>query len=270
MNNIDLFFRTNLIGDHIWAIDGPVNDLMYLVEGSEKAMLVDTGMGFGNLSNQVKQLTNLPLVIINTHGHPDHAGGNPNFEEVWFPKKDFAIMQNMCTDEYRLRDLKAFHGENLPQYQQLLSGMVSYKPVKWHFFSKNQVIDLGQRKFEVVEIHGHTPGSVGLINTKEKLFFTGDSIVQTPVWLYLKNSLPFSVYRQSLISVIKREKDFETIFPGHNPTLLGKDLMVDLINCANEIWDQRGIGKLTKTFAGQGYLWKYGNASIIYDPDNWE
>jgi hydroxyacylglutathione hydrolase len=264
------FFRAKLIADRIWSIDGLSNDLMYLVEGNEKAMLVDTGMGFGNLSSQVRQLTNLPLIVINTHGHPDHAGGNPNFDEVWFPKKDLTIMQAMCTDEYRLRDLKVFHGENPSQYQQLLSGMVSYKPVRLNFLSQDQVIDLGQRKFEVVEIPGHTPGSIGLINSNEKLFFTGDSIVQTPVWLYLKHSLPFKVYFESIQIIKKRKNEFETLFPGHNPTPLGIDLLDDLLHCAGEIWDQRGIGQLTKTFAGQGYLWKNGNASIIYDPDNWE
>jgi hydroxyacylglutathione hydrolase len=267
---MEKFFKTKLIADRIWSIDGLSNDLMYLVEGNEKAMLVDTGMGFGDLSLQVRQLTNLPLMVVNTHGHPDHAGGNPNFDEVWFPEKDLIIMHTMCTDEYRLRDLKAFQGEDSSQYQQLLSGMVAYRPVKLHFLSRNQVIDLGQRKFVVVEIPGHTPGSIGLINSDEKLFFTGDSIVQTPVWLYLKHSLPFKVYFESIQDVKKREKEFETLFPGHNPTLLGKDLLDDLLHCAGEIWDQRGIGQLTKTFAGQGYLWKYGNASIIYDPENWE
>jgi hydroxyacylglutathione hydrolase len=269
INQANQFFSAKIIGDRIWAIDGLLNDLMYLVEGSEKAMLVDTGMGIGDLASQVRQLTRLPLLVVNTHGHPDHAGGNPNFDEVWFPEKDLTIMQNMCTDEYRLRDLKAFHGDNPSQYQQLLSGMVSYKPVKLHFFSQNQVIDLGQRIFEVVEIPGHTPGSIGLINPGEKLFFIGDSIVQTPVWLYLKQSLPFAVYRQSLKAIKKREDEFEKMFPGHNPTPLRKDLLDDLLYCTNEIWDQRGIGQLTKTFAGEGYLWHYGKASIIYDPDNW-
>jgi len=266
----DGFFNAYLVAENAFAISGPANDLMYLVIGKEKAVLIDTGMGFGNLSTQVKQLTNLPIIVVNTHGHPDHAGGNPNFDEVWFPKKDLTIMHTMCTDEYRLRDLKALHGKNPSHFQQLLSGMVSYKPVKLNFLDQNQVIDLGQRKFEVVEIPGHTPGSIGLINSDEKLFFTGDSIVQTPVWLYLKHSLPFKVYFESIQKIKKREKEFETLFPGHAPAPLGKDLLDDLLHCAGEIWDQRGIGQLTKTFAGQGNLWKYGNASIIYDPDNWE
>jgi hydroxyacylglutathione hydrolase len=270
MDKTHQFFNARLIGERIWAIDGPINELIYLVEGSKKAMLVDTGMGFGDLSAKVKELTQLPLMVVNTHGHPDHAGGNPNFEEVWFPAKDLAIMQNMCTDDYRLRDLKAFHVENPARYQQLLSGMISNKPVRLRTLSPNQVIDLGDREFKVIAIPGHTPGSIGLINSAEKNFFTGDSIVQTPVWLYLRHSLPFTLYRQSLHNVNKYKEDFNQLYPGHNPTPLSTDILDDLLSCANEIWEQRGIGIMTKTFAGEGLLWKHGNGSIIYDPNNWE
>lgn len=269
MDKTHQFFNARMIGDHIWVIDGPINELIYLVEGSKKAMLVDTGMGFGDLSAKVKELTQLPLMVINTHGHPDHAGGNPNFEEVWFPEKDLAIMQNMCIDEYRLRDLKAFHGENPAQYQQLLNGMVAYRPVRLNFISPNQVIDLGEREFKVIEMPGHTPGSIGLLNSNEKLLFPGDSIVQTPVWLYLRHSLPFAVYRQSLHNLSKRRDDFNQFFPGHNPTPLSTDILDDLLRCANEIWQQRGIGILTRTFTGEGLMWEHSNMSIIYDPDNW-
>jgi glyoxylase-like metal-dependent hydrolase (beta-lactamase superfamily II) len=58
----------------LWSIDGPANDLMYLVTGTRRAMLVDTGMGLGDLAGMVRGLTDLPLTVVNTHGHPDHAG----------------------------------------------------------------------------------------------------------------------------------------------------------------------------------------------------
>ena len=73
------FFTVQSLPWGVQAIIGPANDLMYLVTGSRGAMLVDTGMGIGDLAAQVRQLTDLPLVAVNTHGHPDHAGGNGNF-----------------------------------------------------------------------------------------------------------------------------------------------------------------------------------------------
>jgi glyoxylase-like metal-dependent hydrolase (beta-lactamase superfamily II) len=261
-------FKTRLIADRIWSIDGPANDLMYLVEGNQKAMLVDTGMGIGDLFNEISAITNLPLIVVNTHGHPDHAGGNPNFSEVWLSSKDLSIMRSMCSDKYRVKDLKSFNEEQSHVYQSLIK-MIPYKEVLIHSIYNGQIFDLGNRQFEVVEMPGHTPGCVGFLNKQEKIFFTGDTIVKTPVWLYLDHSLPFHVYLQTLHAVQDRENEFDTILPGHNPTPLGKEIFHQILQCAEEIHNHRGIGELTATFAGEGHLWRFEDASIIYNPENW-
>lgn len=262
------FYKTRLIGDRIWSIDGCANDLMYLVIGKQKAMLVDTGMGIGNLSEVIKEMTDLPLIVVNTHGHPDHAGGNPNFTEVWISPKDIYIMKKVCSYEYRADDIRAFNAQS-PDLPHLLSNLIPFKNIVIHSIKHGDVFDLGDRRFEVLEIPGHTPGCIGLLNSSERIFFTGDSIVQTPVWLYLKHSLPFSEYVSSLQRIKDRENEFEILYPGHNPTPLGKEIFYQLFKCAEEIFKNRGIGELTRTFAGEGYLWKNEKASIIYNPNNW-
>jgi hydroxyacylglutathione hydrolase len=262
------YFTTKLVGENIWSIDGPANDLMYLVVGSKKAMLVDTGMGIGDLAQVVKSLTSLPVMVVNTHGHPDHAGGNSNFEEVWLPAKDEPIRYKMCSDEYRLNDLKAVLGENNPRYESFAAGVVRSKSFKIHYLQPGESFDLGDRVFEILEIPGHTPGSICLLNEKEKLLFSGDSIVATPVWLYLKHSLPLKTYYQALKRIDARSDSFDTIFPGHQPTQLGREHLLDLIACAEEILSKPGIGELTKTFAGEGLSWVHRNGQIIYSPEN--
>ena len=260
------YFTSNQMAEGIWAIHGPVNDLMYLVTGTQRAMLIDTGMGIGDLAREVKKLTDLPLTVVNTHGHPDHAGGNYNFKEVWLPEKDLTIMRTMCSDDFRLSDLKAILGENHPDIQFLLNGMVHSRSYQIRFIQPGQVFDLGEQCFKVVEIPGHTPGSIGLLNSAEKILFSGDTIVATPVWLYLKHSLPVKTYQQSLMKIKEREGEFRTIFPGHPPTPLGIDQLDDLIECAGEILNGSGVGEPTRTFAGEGLLWVHGKAQIIYDP----
>jgi hydroxyacylglutathione hydrolase len=262
------YFITKLVGENIWSIDGPANDLMYLVIGNKKAMLVDTGMGIGDLAGLVRSLTHLPVIVVNTHGHPDHAGGNSNFDEVWSPPKDERIMQEMCSDEYRLNDIKAIVGEENPDYQKLMAGIVHSKPVRIQHIKFGQVFDLGGRQFKVLEIPGHTPGGISLHNAKEGLLFSGDSIVATPVWLYLKHSLSLETYRNALKRINAKGIEFDTIFPGHQPTPLGRDSLSDLIACAEDILSMPGIGEPTKTFAGEGLLWEHGKGRIIYNPDH--
>jgi hydroxyacylglutathione hydrolase len=192
-------------------------------------MLVDTGMGIGNLAALTRSLTDLPLLVINTHGHPDHAGGNPNFRDIWLPPSDYLIMREMCNDLYRLNDLKAFKGEDNPAYQRLAEGMVSYQPYHIQPLKEGHVFDRGGRRFEALETPGHTPGPVCLLNSAEKIMFTGDTIVETPMWLYLKHSLPLETYLSALKKIKERSSELDLLFPGYAPTPIGKESVDDLI-----------------------------------------
>ena len=262
------FFKTTLVGEAIWSIDGPANDLMYLITGAKKALLIDTGMGIGDLAGLVKSLTSLPLTVVNTHGHPDHAGGNSNFDEVWMTAEDEAMMRRMTTLEYRTDDVKAFHGETSPQAKRFLEALVPARPWKLRVLQPGQVFDLGGRQFEVLALPGHTPGSICLLNTGERLLFCGDSMVATPVWLYLEQSMPLKVYRDALIRINAKITDNYAIFPNHQPTPLGRDTLLDLIVCVEEVLAKPGIGEPTKTFAGEGLLWAHGKGQVIYNPAN--
>ncbi len=268
MHKDSIFFTKKLIAANSWAISGAANDLMYLIVGKSRAMLVDTGMGIGNLAEFIRELTVLPLIVVNTHGHPDHAGGNSQFEEVWIHPQDTAIMQEMCSDEYRLADIKAFMGANSPEVLRFENHLIRHKPFLFRSLFAGQIIDLGDSGFEVIEIPGHTPGSIALLNSKAQILVTGDSIVQTPVWLYLKHSLPLTVYKKALENILNRINDYYTLLPGHLPSPLKITQLEDLIACSIEILKNPGKGQLTKTFAGQGLLWKHGSGTIIYDPQN--
>ena len=77
MDNLNLRkindYVIQLVADHIYALDEFGVDIMYLAEGKERAMLVDTGAGLGRLKETVKALTDKPVFVVNTHGHIDHA-----------------------------------------------------------------------------------------------------------------------------------------------------------------------------------------------------
>lgn len=264
----DPFFDCDAITSRVWVIHGPANEQMYLATGAECAMLVDTGMGVGDLAGFVRRLTDLPVMVINTHGHPDHAGGNPGFKEAWLHPADVAILQKMCTDEYRLNDLKAFHGESNPEFLRLAQNLVRVRPYRLQPLAAGQVIDLGESVYEVLPLPGHTPGSVCLLNSREKILFSGDSIIATDAWLYLSHALPLRRYSEALKRVRQRQDEFELILPGHAPTPIGKEYLNDLIACTEEILNNPRLGEPVKTFVGEGFLWKHGKGSIIYNQSN--
>ncbi len=236
---------------------------MYLVTGAHHAMLVDTGMGIGDLAGTVRSL---PLIVVNTHGHPDHAGGNGGFDEVWLAPQDEALMREMTADQFRLEDLKRARGEDDPEYHRMAESLLPVRPSRLQALLPGQIIDLGGRCFEVLPLPGHTPGSICLLNSDEKLLFSGDSIVGSPVWMYLQHSTSLSTYLASLKKVRERQTEFDLLFPGHQPAPLGKDQLDHLISCAEEILDGRGVGEPTHTFAGEGLQWKHASGIIIYDP----
>lgn len=262
------YFSKEEIFKDVWAITGPANDLMYLVIGKTKALLVDTGMGIGNLKEYIEEITTLPIEIINTHGHPDHGGGNSNFSKVHINKDDISLMKEMCTEDYRREDIRKILGEENPLFKELSDNIIKNKHFNIEELNIGDIIDIGEREFEVIKIEGHTKGSICLLNSKEKIIFTGDSVVLTDVWMYLPHCSSLKVYNHSLKNLMKREEEFETIFPGHHPTPINKSALHDLIKCSDEILENAGIGEEKKTFAGEGLLHKYGTTRIIYNLNN--
>ena len=252
-------FNAKLVGKKIWAIGGPANDLMYLVEGTKKALLIDTGVGVGNLCEFLRTLTCLPVTVVNTHGHPDHGGGNSNFSEVFINFKDYDILK-MYTTEVRK--------EELPKLYKDLSmdEFVSTKAYKVYMTRQGKKFDLGERQLEVIETPGHTCGSICLLDREAKLLFSGDTILGTP-WIHLEHSTSLNEYLDSLYRIRMFENEFEQILPGHFPTPIDKEYLYELIDCAKKILSGKCSGDPISTHGCQGLLYKGSRVSIIYNKD---
>jgi len=66
--------------------------ISYLVEGDERALLFDTGMGLAPIRPVVEELTRLPVVVLNSHTHYDHMGGNAENGRVEYPFDGFSFL----------------------------------------------------------------------------------------------------------------------------------------------------------------------------------
>jgi glyoxylase-like metal-dependent hydrolase (beta-lactamase superfamily II) len=243
----DSRFKAKLVAEKVWCIDDKGADNFYLVEGKDKALLIDTGTGAGHLKEYLVSLTKLPIIVANTHGHPDHAGGNFEFDQVYAHPADFEMIQKYGNQEKRA-------GNANPKSTVLNSVKQGYQ------------FDLGGRKLEVVEVPGHTKGSICLLDSRHRILFTGDND-NSLVWLFLKECTPLEIYLQTLEKLNQRAGEFETILPGHGIPL-DKTFIGDQISCARKILNGTCPGKPYKSFAGDALVCTSGKAAIAFNPEN--
>ena len=215
---------------------------MYLVVGKEKALLIDTGNPGFISPEGIKEFTSLPLLVVNTHAHPDHSGSNNAFGEVYVHEAD-------------LESCKGYSG-----------GDVKLIPIK-----DGYIFDLGGKKLEVIEVRGHTPGSICLLDAQDKVLFGGDT-ANTETWAQISN-VPLETYKKSMERLQTKYKGkYDRLLPGHND-VLPASYMDEMIACADEILsgkveptttasnsqDPLRAGSLTHT---------YKSAKIRYNPNN--
>ncbi|MFY9152055.1 MAG: MBL fold metallo-hydrolase [Prolixibacteraceae bacterium] len=185
--NADL--EISQLEDHVWVIETTDKTTMYLIEGTEKALLVDTGTNCEKLDEVIREITKKPLQVVITHMHMDHAGNMDFFPEVYFHAADTVLMS-------RINPYKG----------------------KIHFVSEGDQFDLGGKVIEVSDMPAHTPGSIVLLDKKAGTCYSGDAFGSGQVWLQLK---PFSNMQTYVNSCRKMEELMDAgitkIYCGHYP-----------------------------------------------------
>ncbi len=261
------WLKASKVADQVWRIDDNGGDNMYLVEGKSRALLIDTGLGVAKLADFVKTLTALPVVVVNTHGHPDHAGGNDQFAKVYAPALDFDSIRAVGTGDSR-RQARERATKVSPAAADRLSPKEAARLTAAELVpvEDGYVFDLGGRKLEVIAQPGHSPGEIVLLDAANRLLFTGDND-NTLVWLFLPNSRPLEVYLESLRKLKARDAEFDTILPGHG-TPLPKAFLAEQIACVESILDGSCKDEPYQSFAGSARVCHKGSAAVAFDPAN--
>lgn len=246
--DINSCYKATKVADNVWGIveniNTPVN--IYVVEGKDSALVIDTGYGTGDLKTYIQTLTKLPLIVVNTHGHGDHNGNDCQFSKIYANAGDFEMLN-----------------ANFDKKRQKNGVTPVLIPIK-----DGTVFNLGGRKLEVIEVPGHTHGSICLLDAGNRILFAGDN-TNTIVWLFLKDCYPLEVYLKSLEKVEKRINDFDIIMSGHNEPL-EKAFLIDQIGCVKSILDGTcsPVPYNKSSFTAGSLLCKYKTAQVAYNPDN--
>lgn len=248
----------------VWRIDDHGFDNVYVVVGSEKALVIDTGMGIADLRAEVREITDLPLVVLNTHAHPDHAGGNHQFGAVKAAATEadlFALFTSKPLVAGNIDRARQQHPDMAAHFADLETfAAPTLVPVK-----DGDVIDLGDRRLEILTMPGHTPGSLSVLDRENRILFTGDNC-NTLVWLFLDHSLPLEVFQHSLQRQFDRVDEYDVLYPGHggpNPPAL----MADQIACIQGVLDGELESEPYTSFAGEGRVARFGTAQVTFNPD---
>ena len=232
--------------DHVWVVETTDKTTMYIIEGNDKAMLIDTGTKCEKLDEVVRNITKKPLYVTITHAHGDHAGNIRFFPEIYLHPADTVLLDK------------------------------SYKG-KVHFVKDGQIFDLGGKKIEVVHMPAHTPGSIVLLDRKAGSCYSGDAFGSGQVWLQLR---PYATMKTYISSCLKMEKlmdeGISKIYCGHYPYVkkaYGKDYILAMRHLAESLdngTDKSAIPYDRKVSIGCDHpmIATKGPASIVYDPEH--
>lgn len=248
-NLVEVFgnYRSWKIDETTWVINfmnGSQN--MYLLEGDEKSLLIDTGWGAGNLRDYVETLTDKPIIVVNTHYHPDHAGGNGEFEEVH-------MSEGEKIDAFSLDERLPCDISKLP-----------YTNYKKTYIKDGDIIELGGRSIKVIEVlPAHCNSSLFFFDEEHGMFFSGDELEAGQILLFDNSNNPNAPYdvskrldnfKKNNEKIKNLSEKIKYLMPNHNGAPIALSYVDDAIELVNHIYSGDAVieDKLNHPFIEKG------------------
>ena len=169
-----------------------------LLLGTKKAMLIDTGFGFYNSKKVVEKITDLPLIVVNSHGHLDHTGGNYLYNEIYINKNDLKTYSRYEKEkELMIETMKKRYDKLKKEYiwPEDFNGKeyVSKTTKKFIPMEDKVKFDLGDRIVEFNKIPGHTLGQMVAFDYQTRILFSSDAVASS-LWMYYDEGISLMDY----------------------------------------------------------------------------
>lgn len=235
------WFKVYAVAQGVFAISEPrqyEGVSSYLVIGSKRAVLFDSGLGVARIGEVVGRLTTLPVTVLNSHTHFDHVGGNREFQDVRNLDEPYSLANSRGDVS---KTIAAYAGRTLDEDHvcgALPTGVTSrdYPIPAWHIAAHvrdGERVDLGGRVLEVMRTPGHTPDSVCLLDRANGLLFTGDTYYSGEIYLWAPET-SVADYTAS-IDKLAELGGLKKLLPAHGPPVAGPERLRDLRKALREI-----------------------------------
>jgi glyoxylase-like metal-dependent hydrolase (beta-lactamase superfamily II) len=258
----DPWFEVYKASSGVFAIYEPHQSeeaISYLILGEKRALLFDTGMGISNIKRVTEELTKLPVVVLNSHTHDDHVGGNWQFDFVYGMDTDFtrANAKGSRTDA----QAEIAPGEICGQLPKNFDA-AAYSTKPWkisEFLHDGAKIDLGGRMLEVISTPGHTPDAISILDRANRLLFTGDTYYPAAIWLY-RPETDLAAYRRSIQRLATLAPQINLVLGAHNIPVASPNVLPQLVAAFNAV--EAGEIPATPNSPGK-VIYKVGDISFL-------
>lgn len=207
---------------------------MHLIVGQERALLIDTAFGIGDLRSLVETLTDKPVDVVNTHFHGDHSAGNGQFETIFIHKYDIPYLEMSEKAENRLLPAPGTYREE---------DIIPLRSAKHIAMEDGFVFRLGEgHEVEVIHMPGHAAGGCMLLDRKYNLLFSGDAVVFTPTLIIGKFPAPYypeyltvTAFRDALKKALPKCQNVKKLYTGHSVQGISPVYLTDMMDCCEKI-----------------------------------
>lgn len=210
---------------------------MHLVIGPERALLVDTGFGIGDLKALAEKIAGKPVIVVNTHCHGDHVLGNFQFDTVYCHEYDADSIRAQMKPETMAR----FTPKEGDYYKA--EDVVKFREYEVVGVPHGHIFDLGGgHEVELFHLPGHSPGGCGFIDKKNRILFSGDAIVSSPGLICgaVRDAAhaeycTIRAFRDRLAELVSRMDEFDVLYPGHNFLEFPNQAVTDALEMCEQI-----------------------------------
>ena len=269
------YFRNEKITEHITRIHDLTKNMIYLVTGEKRALVLDTGGGVGKLGEYIETLTALPYDVCLTHGHGDHSGGAGWFESVYLHEEDGKTAADHSVPWMKRAYTERVLGEHAKDVPEEMYAPGYDKP--YLDIKDGDVFDLGGVTVEMLGLKGHTLGMLCPLIKEDRTILFGDACNHF-TFLFTDTSCSIEQYRKNLKAIKKREQEWDRILLSHGKGEIAKSVLDDNIELCGIILEGKADNVPHEFFGKVQYFAKRVGAhfmredgklgNIIYNPDN--